>query len=763
MLKYLSAGVRCGAWAARIGAGSVLCYSAIGFALVVSTRELLANNGDAVSGNAGAKRGAISPSFLTEVVPVLGKFGCNSIACHGSEAGKGNLKLSLFGGDPSADFDALAKSFGGRFVNRVEPEKSLLLLKPSGALPHAGAKPVPAGSPQYRALLDWIARGALPPDAGAPHIVSLDAATCCQILRPGETARIALAARFSDGSREDTVRDATFLSTDRRIASVDADGLVKAGEPGEAVIIASYFRKPAVVRIVVPRPVATPLPDPGVANKIDELVNANLKVLGIPAAALCSDEVFLRRVYLQTTGLPPRPLPARKFLEDTDPQKRAKLIDRLLSSGDFAEYRTLQWGDILRIKSEYPVKLWPKAVETYRRWLRQNIDQPYDVFVRKILLSGGSNFYRGEVNFFRSLAFKDPRSIGENAALVFMGARFGCAHCHVHPLEDWSEQDTLGLGAFFARVGYKNTLEWKEEVVYFNPKGVLRDPRTNEVVKPKLPGGPSIDLAPDEDPRIRFATWLTAPDNPWFSQAIANRIWFWLFSRGLVNEPDDMRPTNPAENPELLDFLAREVVANKYDLKHLYRLILNSRTWQRTSVSASANASDAAHFAHFPVVRMGAESLSDAVCQITENFEKFQSIIPEPFTFLPTGHRATQIADGNIAGPFLELFGRPPRDTPFQSERNNDTSLWQALYLLNSDQLEGKVAGSPRIKRMIEEKRTDEQIVEEFYLAALSRLPTAEEKRKVTDYLTSHKANRTQSVRDLVWALINTKEFMFIR
>ena len=323
-------------------------------------------------------------------------------------------------------------------------------------------------------------------------------------------------------------------------------------------------------------------------------------------------------------------------------------------------------------------------------------------------------------------------------------------------------KDNLGMGAFFAKIGYKSTLEWKEEIVYFNLKGLLRDPRTREVVQPKFLGGPTVEFDKEEDPRGKFAQWLTAPRNPWFTKAIANRVWFWLFERGIVHEPDDLRPTNPPENPELLDYLAGELAGHRYDLKHLYRLILNSNTWQRSSTSLPGNAGDRIHFSHYPTVRLEAEQLSDAICKVTETSEKFQSIIPEPYTFMPTGFHATQLSDGNIGVPFLELFGRPQRDTAYESERDNETSLWQALYLLNSDQLVGKIGGSPRIKRLITEKKTDEEIVDEFYLAALSRPPSAEEKRKVKDYLASHK-NRGQAIGDIVWALLNTKEFLFVR
>ena len=698
-------------------------------------------------------------------MPALEKLGCNTMACHGAAKGKGGLKFSLFGAEPDFDYEALTKSASGRYVDRVEPAQSLFLLKATGEIPHKAPRPLDAHSPEYQLLVDWLARGAPFALPGEPRLLSVKVEPSQQILRPGETRQIKLTAAYSDGSRRDVTREAIVKSSEKTIATADASAKITAGEPGEAILLVSYLRKADTVRILVPQPFTEPFPKLDAANKIDEYVYAKLKTLGIPPSGLCSDAEFLRRVYLSVIGLLPTPQEARVFLADPDPAKRAKLIDKLLERDEFADFWALKWGDLLRIKSEYPVKLWPKAAETYYRWLRQSIAQnkPYDRFVTELLLSGGSNFREGAANFYRALPSRDPQSTAETAALVFMGARVGCARCHAHPTESWTRKDDWGMAAFFAKVGYKSTLEWKEELVLFNPKGVFKNPLTGDVVKPQPLGGAPLEIGKEDDPRGAFAAWLTAPDNPWFGRAIANRIWFWLLGRGIVQEPDDLRSTNPPENPELLDWLAAELAAHHYDLKHLYRLILNSRTFQRSSTTLAANAKDIAHFSHYPVARLGAEQLSDAICQVTETSEKFQSIIPEPFTYLPAGYHATQLSDGNIGTPFLELFGRPSRDTPYESERNTEPSIWQELYLLNSDQLESKTANSPRLKRLIAAAKPDEEILDEFYFATLSRSPSPEEKQKAAAYLATHKANRAQALGDIVWALLNTREFLFIR
>ncbi|MBM4049065.1 MAG: DUF1553 domain-containing protein, partial [Planctomycetes bacterium] len=379
----------------------------------------------------------------------------------------------------------------------------------------------------------------------------------------------------------------------------------------------------------------------------------------------------------------------------------------------------------------------------------------------ELLVSSGSNFRSPTANYYRALRKRDAQGYAEATALVFMGARLECARCHAHPTENWTLDDNLGMAAFFAQVKIKTTREWKEEIVYVDPKQVLRHPVTKTAVAPKPLGGESAKLAESEDPRANFAAWLTSPENPWFARNIVNRVWYWLFGRGIVHEPDDMRPTNPPTNPELLAYLAQELVSHKCDLRHIYRLILNSRTYQLSSKPNQWNANDVAHFSRYPVKRLAAEQLMDAINQVTETFDKFTSQIPEPFTVLPDGFRATQLADGSIGTAFLELFGRPPRDTAYECDRSSDTSMQQALQLINASDLTGKIARSPRLQRLLKDRKSDAEIADELYLAALSRPPSAGEAQKVTAHLAKDEKARRQAAEDLMWALLNTKEFLF--
>jgi len=705
-----------------------------------------------------------SVSFTREVMPLLTRLGCNATACHGAQGGKANFKLSLFGGEPDEDYAALTLSAFGRRINRLEPAKSLLAQAATGGVRQCGGR-LKAGSPEYNLLVAWIAQGALRGEEREPRLAALKLSASELLLQPGESRRLLATGALSDGREKDLTRVASFKSTDEKVARVAGNGVVWAEGPGECAVVVVAARQSAAVRVTVPQALPMPFPRMPINNKIDELVVAKLKRLGIPPSGLCTDQEFLRRVYLDVLGLLPAPEEARAFLADADPHKRGKLIEALFAREEFNDFWAMKWGDLLRLKSEYPVRLWPKGVTTYYRWLRECVaaNQPYDQFARELLTATGSNFRRGPANFARAISSKDPQTLAETAALIFMGARIGCARCHAHPTENWSVSDSLGLGAFFAKVAYKSTSEWKEEIVYVNPKAALRDPRTREVVKPRLLGGERIEVAPGEDPRGAFADWLISPQNPWFNRAIANRVWFWLLGRGIIHEPDDIRPTNPPENPELLDYLAAELVSHNYDVRHLMRLILNSRTYQLSSQTHQGNQNDGAHFSHYQAKRLGAEALVDAVCQVTEVPESYTSAIPEPYTRLPSGYRAVQVFDGNINTGTLELFGRPARDTAYACERDSAASLRQELFLLNSDQLEGKVSGSPRIRRLIKEKKSDVQIVAEFYLAALSRPPTEEEKQKALAHLGKDAQNRAQAVQDLVWALLNTQEFLFIR
>jgi hypothetical protein len=522
-------------------------------------------------------------------------------------------------------------------------------------------------------------------------------------------------------------------------------------------------------------------------NGVDACVLATLKEKGIPPSERCTDEVFVRRVFLDAIGTLPTPAEARAFLADRAPDKRARLVDGLLARDEFADCWGLKWGDLLRVKSEFPSNLWPNAVQTYDRWIRETLrrDVPYDRFVRDLLTATGSNFRVPAANFYRAFQDRSPRPIAENVALLFMGVRLADAGL--------TEEQILGLSACFAKIGYKCTDEWKEEIVFFNPEGKLADPKTKKPVRPAPPGGKPFDLRPDQDPRIAFADWLTSKENPWFARAIANRIWFWLLGRGIVHEPDDLKPSNAPWSPALLALLEKEVLDGGFDLKRLYRLILNSTTYQLASKPNAWNAADETGFSRYRMRRLDAEVLLDAVNQITGSGEKYSSPIPEPFTFLPGDQRAITLADGSIEAPFLELFGRPPRNTSFESERSAAPSVYQAQHLLNSSHIQRKIeqsrvllqiaagaprggaaagggrrrpaaAGDPRPAAGAEPApgaaADTARPLEEIYLRILSRFPTAEERQAAAAYASSSKRKPIESFYDIVWALINSKEFL---
>ena len=700
-------------------------------------------------------------SFLQDVEPLLATQHCNSAPCHGAAAGQGGLKLSLFSGDPAADYDALTREAGGRRIDRADPPQSLIFQKATGALPHPSPV-LKSGTAEYETLLAWLRRGAPYDSATDPQLVALKLYPEARTLQPGESQHLLATAVFSDGTLRDVTAATTFRSSAPKVAALDST-TAKAAGPGDAVIVATYQTHAAVLRLAVPQTGPKPFPDFPPSNPIDTFVYAKLKSIGIPPSELSTDAEFLRRVYLDVIGILPTAGEAKSFLASTDPNRRVILIDTLLARDEFADFWSLKWGDILRIKSEFPVRLWPKAVAVYYQWVHESIarNKPYDQFARELLTATGSNFREGPTNFVRANPTHDARTLGETAALVFMGARVGCAHCHSHPEEGWTPADNLKLASFFSRVNFKNSVEWKEEIVYTDFKLSLKDPRTRQPVIPQFPGGKSLQIGPEEDPRRQFAAWLTAPENPWFSANIVNRIWFWLLGRGIVNEPDDLRPTNPPSNPELLAYLQQELQSHKYDLKYIYRLILNSRTYQLSSQPNQWNGADTTHFSHYPAKRLSAEQMLDAISQFTETNEKFRSYIPEPSSNWPANYRATQISDGNTECSFLDLFGRATRDMPYETDRDSDLTLRQTLYFLNSEQLEGKLSNSPHLKRLLAANKPDAEILDDIYLNTLSRLPTGGERKRLLDYLAAKKSARAQAVQDVAWAVLNAKEFLF--
>ena len=490
--------------------------------------------------------------------------------------------------------------------------------------------------------------------------------------------------------------------------------------------------------------------DSSPAGHIDTAVFARLRKLGIAPARRCSDAVFVRRVYLDSIGTLPTADEARAFLLDRNADKRRVLIDQLLDREEFADYWAMKWSDILRIKAEFPINLWPNAAQAYHRWVRTSLreNKPYDRLVREMLTATGSNFRVPEVNFYRAVQSRDPQTVAQAVALAFMGAR----------VEKWPKDRLAGMAVFFSRIGYKSTAEWKEEIVFFD-RGKAR----TEPAAASFPDGMPTTLPPEQDPREVFAQWLVSAKNPWFVRNIVNRVWSWLLGRGIIHEPDDIRADNPPGNPELLATLERELVSARWDLKHVFRLILNSKTYQLSSVPRSTSAEAAAAFAYYPLRRLDAEVLIDALCQITGTTEEYSSAIPEPFTFIPKGYRSIALPDGSITSSFLEMFGRPARDTGLESERNNRPTAAQRLHLLNSSHIQRKLeqwrlpsrAGSfgPRAR--------PRQALEEAYLSVLSRFPTEEELAAIHAYAQSGPARGREAMIDVVWALVNSAEFLY--
>ncbi len=531
-------------------------------------------------------------------------------------------------------------------------------------------------------------------------------------------------------------------------------------------------------------------------SQIDKAVFDRLSSLNIEPI-LCSDAVFVRRAFLDVIGTLPTAKEARDFVQDPDTKnKRRRLIDRLLERDEFADYWAMKWGDILRIKAEFPVNLWPNAAQAYHRWVRASLaeNKPYDKFARELLTSSGSNFRVGPVNFYRAIQNRTPEGIAGAVALTLMGVR----------AESWPSNRLAGMAVFFSQVGYKPTSEWKEEHVIWDPLGASTvagnsapgraaiaavGQASNSVAQPALPAptnrlprvavfpdGTRANLSPDRDPREVFADWLITPRNPWFTRSIVNRVWAWLLGRGVIHEPDDIRDDNPPSNPALLACLVMELVAGRYDLKRLYRFILNSKTYQLSSLPRATTAEAEANFASYPLRRLEAEVLIDAINKVTGTSELYTSPIPEPFTYIPKGMAAVAIADGSITSPFLALFGRSARATGLENERNNKPTPAQSLYLLNSSDIQRKLEQGPRLQAILNSGRKPRGILEELYLTILSRFPTPDEVEAVVTYgqmqdlapqPAKKRPDRGQAMKrreawvDVAWALMNSEEFLY--
>lgn len=699
--------------------------------------------------------------FDRDIMPIFTKAGCNAAGCHGTANGQSGFKLSLFASDPQADYQELIRDADGRRINRVEPEKSLLFLKATGKVKHKSDRPLNPKSLEYMQLLAWVKQGAKRDVKKQPILESLSVTPKQLITELGHRQYITAQALYAGSDALDVTANCNFDSTNKRVVQVDRLGSMHVKGYGHAYVTVTYMGKTSLIHVVAPQPLTTTFPDVKPNNQIDNLVFEQLKAMGVPPSDLCTDEQFVRRLYLDVTGRLPTVKQAQKFLQSSDASQRSKLIDELLVSDAFADFAALKWGDLLRIKSEFPSNLWPNAVQAYYQWVRSSLvaNKPYDQFVREMLVSTGSNFRDPPSNYYRALGNRNPQGFAEQTAMIFMGARMSCARCHAHPTESWTPNDNKHMAAFFANVKYKSTQEWKEQIVYTQPWAKYKDPMTGKAITAIPLDGDEIKIPGRKDSRAVFAKWLTDPENPWFAKNITNRIWFWLLARGIIHEPDDIRPSNPPSNPKLLAYLEKQFIDHSYDLKHIYRLILNSRTYQLSSLTTPANAWDEAMFSHYIPKRLTAEQMMDAINQVTQTDDTFTSRIPEPFTVLPKGTRAVQLQDGSIGLPILQLFGRPSRDSSYESERCNDTSMSQALYMINAQALSKKITRSPYLKQLFK-NTSDEQVVDSIYMTVFSRHPSDEKMKQLLAYFQQSK-RRNDGITDLLWAVLNTREFMF--
>ncbi|HET6425243.1 MAG TPA: DUF1549 and DUF1553 domain-containing protein [Planctomycetaceae bacterium] len=699
-------------------------------------------------------------SYRNQVQSVLSKTGCNMGACHGAAAGKNGFRLSLRGYDPEGDYLTLTRQARGRRIVPHDPGRSLLLTKPTGAIPHKGGLRFREDSLEYRVIAEWIAQGQPGPTADDPKITQLEILPKAVRLSAGDKQTLVVRAHFSDGHVEDVTRWAKYTSTNHSACSVDDNGQVTVTGSGEGAIVAWYLAQNVVATVTVPYPQAvapeayTVAPD---ANLIDRLVIDKLRALNMPPSPLCTDGEFLRRAHLDTIGMLPTADEALHFLADTDPLKRQKVIDDLLTRPAFVDYWTYQWSDLLLLSGS---RLRPDALKSFSNWIRDRVaaNTPWDQFVREIVTAKGNTIENGAANFYS--LHQDPLDMAETTSMAFLGMSINCARCHDHPLEKWTNDDYYGMASLFSRVRGKG---WGGDfrngdgnrTIFLADRGELIQPRVAKAQLPKPLDGGAMSFDDPTDRREHLAKWLTAPENPYFSRAIANRIWANYLGVGLVEKVDDLRLTNPASNDLLLTALADHLVQNQYDTKSLMRLILNSQTYQRSSHALPENSADQRFYARCYPRRLKAEVLLDAVGDVTG--------VMTPFKDMPAGTRVLQLKDTAVASYFLDTFGRPERVLTCTCERSDEPSMTQVLHLANGKTLLEKLeAKDGRIAKWIDEKTPPEQVVDNLYLTAFSRLPTENEKSRLVTALTeASDSDRRPVIEDILWSVLTSREFLF--
>ena len=692
-------------------------------------------------------------SFNLDVMPVFLKAGCNTGSCHGSARGQDRFMLSLFGYDPEGDHYRITREQGTRRINLAVPEESMLVEKSIGAVPHTGGKLFSKDSEHWKTLVNWLKKGALddPKDIAKPEKLELYPP---ELLLEGDgaTQQMTVLARYTDGTTRDVTKLTVFQSNNELSASINEDGLVTAGKRGEAFIMARFnVFTVGIQAVVIPKNLKYQRPQLPANNYVDSLVHEKLHKLRITQSGLCSDEVFLRRIFLDVVGMTPKKEDYDRFVSDKSPDKRSKLIDDLLERKEFTEIWVMKFAELLQIQTDDNQGMSYKSTLLYFNWLKDRIanNMPMDQIVRELLTSTGGTFVNPSTNYYQ--VERDNLKITENVAQVFMGMRIQCAQCHNHPFDQWTQNDYYSFASFFSQVGRKRGADPRESIIYNRKSGEINHPVHKKPMPPKFLGGETPELKSGDDRRAILANWLASPENPFFARNLANLVWAHFFGQGIIEPVDDVRVSNPPSNPQLLDELAKNFTAYNYDFKKLVRDVCNSRTYQLTTQTNPTNEGDLRNFARAQLRRLRAEVLLDVITQVTETKNKFQG--------LPLGAKAIQIADGRVSNYFLSTFGRAKRETVCSCEVVMEPSLSQALHLLNGDVTNTRLKQGKVIDKLLKEGRNSGEIIENLYLRCYSRMPTEAEKANLQASLDQEDPDN--GLMDIFWALLNSKEFVF--
>ncbi len=710
---------------------------------------------------------AAEVSFRNHVQPILAKTGCSSGACHGAAAGQGGFKLSLRGYDTEGDYLTLTRGAFGRRISTTDPARSLFLMKTTAAVPHKGGERFKVHSPEWQTLVDWVAAGAPGPKADDVRIERIEVVPPMAKLKAGQTQQFAVKAHFSDGHEEDVTRYAKYTATNQTVANVDEVGKVTVVGHGESAVTAWFLQKITFATVEVPfENTVAPEVFTGAPrrNWIDDLVLEKLRDLNIPPSPRCTDEEFLRRAFLDTIGVLPTSQEVRAFLADVSTGKRDGVIEQLLKRPEFTDYWAYKWSDLLLVtKRKMPLP----AVWAYYKWIRDQVatNTPWDEFARKLLLARGSTLENGAANYF--VMTPDPRDMSEKTAVTFLGISTNCARCHNHPLEKWTNNDYFGYANLFSRVRFKNgTAGDGDKILFSADDGELVQPLTGKPQMPRPLGGKTIATDFAGDRREALVDWLTAPENPYFSRAIVNRVWANFFGVGLVEAVDDIRETNPASNEALFSASAKWLRDNRYDLRAMMREILQSETYQRSSVPLRGNKDDSRFYSRYYPKRLMAEVLHDAVAQVTQVPTMFKTKNPydngDKGDQFPAGWRAVQLPDVNTDSYFTRVFGRPLREQTCECERTEEPNVTQALHIANGDTLNAKLRNAAGVAaKVIASNKPVSQWLDDVYLAALGRKATPGEVQSVESALAGAKEEKRLVVEDVLWALMSSREFIF--